>query len=68
MGKQNWQAQAQRVRGPAGGAALRAGEDAVLEKGHRSEAVHLPHHRRPDDRYIRLPKGEQNFVPDVATY
>src|SRR4051812_33755248 len=29
-------------------------------------ALHLPHRRHPDDSYVRPPKGEQNFVPDVA--
>jgi len=28
--------------------------------------LHLPHRRPPDDSYIRPPKGEQNFVPDLA--
>jgi polyphosphate kinase len=28
--------------------------------------LHLPHRRPPDDSYVRPPKGEQNFVPDVA--
>ena len=28
--------------------------------------LHLPHRRTRDDSYIRPPKGEQNFVPDVS--
>jgi hypothetical protein len=28
-------------------------------------AIHLPHRRHPDDSYVRPPKEEQNFVPDV---
>ena len=28
--------------------------------------IHLPHRRRPQGSYVRPPKGEQNFVPDVA--
>ena len=28
--------------------------------------LHLPHHRPPKGNYVRPPKGEQNFVPDVA--
>jgi polyphosphate kinase len=29
--------------------------------------LHLPHRRRPDDgSYIRPPKGEQNFVPEIS--
>jgi polyphosphate kinase 2 len=28
--------------------------------------LHLPHRRPPKGSYVRPPKGEQNFVPDVA--
>ena len=28
--------------------------------------LHLPHRRPPKGNYVRPPKGEQNFVPDVA--